>query len=78
MKEKILRLLELCMNVNDQTEHEVDFNMSGIAASCGVCVYLGGWSSGHRADYHFTFYYDSMFDSVEYDAIIQKLEELLK
>lgn len=78
MTDKILKLVEKVMEVNENTEHDVFFEIAPHVKWCEIKVCEGGWENRprNRTEY-IHFYYDEYFKKEDYDKIINRLEELL-
>ncbi|NMB07379.1 MAG: hypothetical protein GX981_03185 [Tissierellia bacterium] len=78
MTNKILKLVEKVMEVNENTKHDVFFNIVPHVKRCDIRIYKGGWEKEVRnkiEDIHF--YYNEYYKKEDYDKMINRLEELL-
>lgn len=78
MRDKILKLVEKVMEVNENTKHDVFFEIAPHVKWCEIKVCEGGWENQpkNRIEY-MHFYYDEYYKKEDYDKIINRLEELL-
>ena len=78
MTDKILKLVEKVMEVNENTEHHVFFEIAPHIKWCEVRIYEGGWKKQVRNEAEYIrFDYGKYFKKEDYDKIINRLEELL-
>lgn len=78
MRDKILKLVEKVIEVNENTKHDVFFDIVPHVKWCEIRICEGGWKKQARnetEDIHFR--YDEYFKKEDYDKMINRLEELL-
>ena len=78
MRDKILKLVEKVMDVNENTKHDVFFSITPHVKWCEIRIYEGGWEkevTNETEDIHF--YYNEYYKKEDYDKMINRLEELL-
>jgi len=75
---KILKLVEKVIEVNENTKHDVFFEIVPRVKCCEIRIYEGGCKekTRNRAEY-IRFYYDEYYKKEDYDKMINRLEELL-
>lgn len=91
MKEKIMRIFELCLEIqqnNGQLESRkakesnkpcVFFNYSGHVNCIRMCIYENGWAqSNENPDFYFNIYLNYAEDEKIADECLEKLEEILE
>ena len=78
MTDKILKLVEKVMEVNENTEHDVFFRIEPHVKWCEIKIYEGGWEKRPRnRTESIRLAYDKYFKKEDYDKIINRLGELL-
>lgn len=78
MTDKILKLVEKVMEVNENTEHDVFFGIEPHVKWCEIKICEGGWENRARnGTGYMRCYYDKYFKKEDYDKMINRLEELL-
>lgn len=66
------------MEVNENTKHDVFFEIVPHLKWCEIRIYEGGWKNGLRNGTEYIhFYYDEHYEKEDYDKMINRLEELL-
>lgn len=79
MIDKILKLVEKVMEVNENTEHDVFFGIAPHVKWCDIRIYEGGWTEEptNETEHIHHIYYDEYYEKEDYDKIMNRLEELL-
>lgn len=78
MRDKILKLVEKVIEVNENTKHDVFFNITPHVKWCEIRICEGGWENRerNRTEYIY-FHYNEYHEKEDYDKIMNRLEELL-
>ena len=77
MTDKILKLVEKVMEVNENTKHDVFFEITPHVKWCEIRICEGGWENRYQEMEYIHFYYDEYYEKEDYDKMINRLEELL-
>ena len=81
IREKILKIMELGLEVNSKKKNTVFFRFSGHCEIFEVTIYSKGWKEGLGADFFKDIYFSSSPETEsrkKLDEIIEKLENLKK
>ena len=78
MTDKILKLVEKVMEVNENTKHDVHVRISPHVEAVSIMIEIGGYKIHSSFDEIYDYYYNGeLSNEYKYQEIIERLEELL-
>ena len=81
VKLKIIEIIELTVEINDEEKNAVFINFMGHSPSLSISIHYNGWKNNKESDYEKTIYFTNLMlkeKLKELDEIIEVLKNLKK